>query len=378
MNKIIYISQGNIPSKWAHTFQSMKMAEALSQQVDSLTLLTGGSLLPSRSPNVNLADWYGVPCSFQVVHLPVHLRLKEPLFLEYRYPKFDRVAALYARLKAPNLVFTRSPYAGRLCVKLKLNTIVETHIGTEHPEFQHFIRISHEPYLKGVVTVTNYLKDKYIKAGIPESKILVWPDAVDLSMFSHVSSSRLLREELGLPCTAKIATYCGHLYDYKGVPHVLAAAKTLPEIMFCLVGGWTQDIERCQKQAKGIENIYFAGFVPNKQVPKYLAASDFLLLPNSMNHELAYSTSPLKLFEYMAARRPVIASNIPALQGFLRHAENAFLVEPDSPDAIASALRGLIDNSDLSNRMVEQAWQDVQKFTWSHRAKDILNHFQIN
>lgn len=354
------------------------MAEAFARQIDSLTLLTGGSILPSQAPVVNLADWYGVPCSFQIVHLPVHLRLNEQFFSGYRYPRFDRVAAFYARMKTPNLVVTRSPYAGRLCVKLKLNTIIETHIGIDHPEFQQVVKVSHEACLRGVVTVTDYLKHKYIEAGVPESKIFVAPDAVELSAFSHLPSSSFLREELGLPVRTKIATYCGHLYDSKGVPHVIAAAKKLPDVFFCLVGGWAQDIERCRKQAEGIENIYFAGFVANQQVPKYLAAADFLLLPNSMNHELAYSTSPLKLFEYMAAQRPVIASNIPALQGFLHDGENAFLVEPDSSDAIASALRVLIKNPELSAQIAKQAWQDVQEFTWSNRAKDILNYFQVN
>ncbi|GAB1545555.1 hypothetical protein NUACC21_82310 [Scytonema sp. NUACC21] len=376
--KVIYISQGNIPSKWAHTFQAMKMAEALTGQVNSLSLLTGGSFLPCQLHNISLTDWYGVPCSFKVIRLPVHLRVREQFFSKYRYPNFDRLAALYAKFTNPDFIFTRSPYAGRLCVQLKLNTMIETHIETEHPEFQHILTVCQEPFFKGLITVTNYLKTKYIKAGIPDSKILVWPDAVELSMFSNLSSSSVLREELGLPCITKIATYCGHLYDSKGVQHVIAAAKELPDILFCLVGGWDRDIERCQKLAKGIENIHFAGFVPNQQVPKYLAASDFLLLPNSMNHELAYSTSPLKLFEYMAARRPVIASNIPALQGFLRHGENAFLIEPDSSDAIAFALRVLIQNPELSTQMVEQAWQDVQQFTWTNRAKDILNYFQIN
>ena len=376
-SKVIYISQGNIPSKWAHTFQAMKMAEALAKQTESLTLLTGGSLLPSQMSTVNLAEWYGVPCSFNIVSLPVHWHLNEPLFSGYRYPRFDRAAALYSKLKAPNLVFTRSPYAGHLCARLKLNTIIETHIGIEHSEFKLLKAICHTPSLLGIVTVTDYLKHKYIKAGLPENKILVWPDAVELSMFANLPPTQVLRDELGLPLEKKIATYCGHLYDSKGVPYFIAAAKYLPEVLFCLVGGWSQDIERCREQAKGLKNIHFAGFVPNQQVPKYLAASDFLMLPNSMKHELAYSTSPLKLFEYMAARRPVIASNIPALQGFLKHKENAFLIEPDSPTAIASALDTLTQDQNLSAQMVQQAWQEVQQFTWSHRAKDILTHFQI-
>ena len=373
---IVYISQGNIPSKWAHTFQAMKMAEALAE-VDSLSLLTGGGILPSTSPPANLAQWYGIRRSFPVVRLPVHWRLKEPLFPGVRYPRFDQLAALYAKLKAPNLVFTRSPYAGYLCVRLKLNTLVETHIDTNHSQFQHLLAACHSSHLRGIVTVTDYLKHKYIKAGVPDNKILVWPDAVDLTMFSNLPSRQALREELGLP-KAKIATYCGHFYESKGVTHIISAAQYLPDVLFCLVGGWQEDIERCQKQAQGLDNIRFTGFIPNQQVPKYLAASDFLLLPNSLRHKLAYATSPLKLFEYMAAQRPVIASDIPALKGFLGHQENAFIVEPDSPSAIASAIETLMNTPNLAAQIVEQAWQEVQHYTWSRRAQDILHHFELN
>lgn len=374
MNRqIIYISQGNIPSKWAHTFQAMKMAEALAGEFGSLELLTSGSWLPSRQPPVDLAEWYGIPCSFRVTRLPVYLRLQAALFSGYRNPRFDRMAAVYARLKSPALVFTRSPYAGRLCAQLGLKTIIETHIGIEHPEFQRVIKACQSPSLCKIVTITDYLKHQYIKAGLPENKILVWPDAVGLSNFNNVPTRQTLRRELELPAAAKISTYCGHLYDSKGVPQVIEAARKLPEVFFCLVGGWQKDIKRCQKQAQGVENIRFVGFVSNCQVPRYLAASDFLLLPNSMNHELAYSTSPLKLFEYIAARRPVIASDIPALSSLLKHQANAFLVEPDSSSAIVAAIKHLIDNPELADEMVEQAWQDVQQFTWPQRAKDILN-----
>lgn len=354
------------------------MAEALAEQVDSLTLLTSGGLLPSQVPEINLANWYGVRCDFPIIRLPIYRRLNQPLFEDWQYPRFDKVAALYARVRSPNVVFTRSLKAGYLCVKLKLNTIIETHIEKEYFEFQRLASISHSHNFLGVVTVTDYLKDSYIEAGIPASKILMWPDAVDLTKFTNLPSPQILRNQLKLPATKKIATYCGHLYEQKGVSHVISAAKHLPDVFFCLVGGWPQDIERCREHAKGLENVHFVGFISNDQVPKYLAVSDFLLLPNSLKFKHAYATSPLKLFEYMAARRPIIASNIPALKGLLRHQENAFLVEPDSSIEIASAIQALIENPDLSSRIVEQAWQDVQQFTWSQRAKDIVNYFKVN
>ena len=55
---LIYISQGNIPSKWAHTFQAMKMADAFAKQVDSFIMVTGGGLLPSQLPAVDCGEWY--------------------------------------------------------------------------------------------------------------------------------------------------------------------------------------------------------------------------------------------------------------------------------------------------------------------------------
>lgn len=373
--RVLYISQGNVPSKWAHTFQAMKMAEALGRQADALTLLTGGGLLPSRAPAVDIASWYGIHDNLRIVRLPVHARLAAPLFEGYRYPKFDLAAAFYARVKSPDLVFTRSPYAGRLTAKLNLKTIIETHVETEHPEFRHVKRACRAQGFLGVVTVTDFLKDRYMGAGVPESRIIVCPDAVDLSRFEKLPAKSVLRQELALPSAAQVATYCGHLYEHKGAFQIIEAAKQTPKTLFCFVGGWPADIERCRKTAEGLSNIYFAGFVPNDLVPKYLAASDFLLLPNSMKHQQAYATSPLKLFEYMAARRPIIASKIPAFDRLLRHRENAYLIEPDSVKAIVLAIQGLGEDPALCAAMAEHAWEEVQKFTWERRAKKILGHF---
>lgn len=372
---IIYISQGNIPSKWAHTFQAMKMAEALAGCAGTLTLLTGGPILPPPVPAVDLAEWYGLRRLFPIVRLPVHWRLPAPLFEGYRYPLFDLAAALYTRLRSPDLVYTRSPYAGYLSAKLGLRTIVETHIHTDHPEFHRVAAACRTRSCLGLVTVTSFLRDSYVDAGIPDRKIVVCEDGVDLRPFDDLPSQEVLRRELGLPLERTVATYCGHLYDHKGVEHVIGASMLVPEVLFCLVGGWPDDIRRCQAMAEGLENVRFSGFVPNSLVPKYLAASDILLLPNSMRYAQAYSTSPLKLFEYMASGRPVVAARIPALEGLLRHEKNAYLVEPDSSESMAEAVRRLQGDKGLALRIAEQARCDVECFTWERRFQRILDYF---
>ena len=94
-----------------------------------------------------------------------------------------------------------------------------------------------------------------------------------------------------------------------------------------------------------------------------------------MMPEQAKITSPLKLFEYMASRRPIVASNIPAFEGILENGVNACLVEPDSPDAITGALHDLAAERDKRVELASAAWQKVQKYTWENRARDILEHF---
>src|SRR5262245_35330526 len=115
--KIIYISYGNIPSKWAHTFQAMRMAEAFAKKSDRFCLLTGGSIINNRS-DFDINEWYGIRHPFKITKLPVFKNLRDPLIGGYRYPRFDKAAAIYSRVASPDLVFTRSIYAGCLCARL--------------------------------------------------------------------------------------------------------------------------------------------------------------------------------------------------------------------------------------------------------------------
>ncbi len=372
--RLLYISEGNIPSKYAHTFQAMKMAEALSSHVRSLTLVTAGGLLGGRD-EVDLFDWYGVRPTFHVMRLPVFARMPK-LMGEGNHRRFTRAAAVYARLLSPNLVYTRSKQAARYCVKLGLKTILETH--SKVSELTWRLRgAERHPRLIGLVTVTQYLRDEYVKAGVPANKILVWPDAVDLPRFQSAPPRLQARAELNLPLDRPIAMYCGHFYEAKGVPCLIEAAKLAPQVLFCFVGGWPDDIERMKQLAAGCSNVRFLGFVANDQVPRHLAAADVLVLPNSARTEHARATSPLKLFEYMAAKRPVVATKIPALHGFLRHRENSFLVEPDSPESLAIGMRSLLDDRALASRIAGESTREVAQFTWSRRAADILNHFGL-
>ena len=114
------------------------------------------------------------------------------------------------------------------------------------------------------------------------------------------------------------------------------------------------------------------GFRDHSDLPWLLAGADVLVLPNTAKDENSkFFTSPLKLFEYMAASRPIVASSLPSLREILNE-KNAVFFEPDNPKSLASAVESLLDNDSLSIRLADNARSDVRGYTWDERAKKII------
>jgi glycosyltransferase involved in cell wall biosynthesis len=353
----------------------MKMADAFAKQVDSFMLVTGGGLFSSKYSVVDCSEWYGVRNHFKIVRLPVFFRLKTPLFTGWKYPRFDRVAAFYARIKSPDVVFTRSAYAGRLCVNFGLNTIIEIHMGVKNSELFHIDYVKHKPELLGVVTVTDTLKELYIQENLPSDKIFVWPDAVDLDAFDRLPEKPCLRQRLDLPQQSFIATYCGHFYHDRGIEEILYCAAQLPDVQFLLIGGWKRDIEKYKEEVLHLDNVNFRGFVSNQRVPEYLAASNVLLMPYRDCESKEGIRSPLKMFEYMASGCPIVATDLPALSKHLKHAQNALLIKPGDPGALVAAIKQIMSNKKYAIQLAQTARVDVSPYTWHNRARAILSRF---
>jgi len=114
------------------------------------------------------------------------------------------------------------------------------------------------------------------------------------------------------------------------------------------------------------------GWVNNRVIPKYLKSADVLVLPNSAKSTISLLyTSPMKLFEYMASCRPIIASDLPALREIL-NSKNSFLVAPDNARSLADGIRKILGDNDLAETISDQAAHDVLQYTWQKRASFIL------
>lgn len=227
----------------------------------------------------------------------------------------------------------------------------------------------------GVFAISHALQRRLVECR-PELKGRVWVehDGVDLESVLDPSIDRAgARRRLGLSHDAPIAVYAGRVNEEKGAGVVLAAAELLRDegIQVVLVGKVYG--ERLSSIAAGLGNVTLTGFVAPAQVPIYLRAADVLVLPGTPQLPYAAFTSPLKMFEYMAAGRPIVASDLAVFREVLSDGENALMYPASSPDGLATAVRRLLGDGDLSAALADQASRDVLEYGWTRRAERILS-----
>jgi glycosyltransferase involved in cell wall biosynthesis len=218
----------------------------------------------------------------------------------------------------------------------------------------------------GYVTITDGLRRELERRFGPRSRVAVIPDGVRAAL--HADTTERADDR---PFTIG---YAGHLYPWKGVDLIVEAVAALPETRALIVGGHDKepDLARVKAFATQLDcasRITFTGLVPPAQVATHLRAADVLVLPNPRSAISNAHTSPLKLFEYMAAGRPIVASDLPSIGEVLSDGTNALLVEPGNPQALVAGIRRIMDDPELATRLAAQAAADVRDYTWARRAE---------
>jgi len=370
--RLLYISDSRIPSRKgkANSIQIMKMCEAFAKAGADVTLL-----IPEWKSDEDIWELYGIKTKFKIERVGVlDIRVKVPrLWFALSTGSFALAALNFARKNKDgyDVVYTRHPPTLQLYSKLKRLTKLPP-IFFEAHKFSRMTS-SASKSARGLVVITKHLGKLFSRE--IKAPIHVAPDGVDLEAFDLDISKEEARRRLGLPQDKKIICYTGQLYDWKGV-HILAeAADMLPKDYMALIvgGGEKRLLEDLQSK---YTSPYFTGQKPHKDIPTYLKAADILVLPNTRARMSSEFTSPLKLFEYMASKRAIIASDLPSLREVLTDGRNALLVEPEDPVALASAIREVSGNPSLSQKISELAYIDAAKYTWQKRADSILSFIE--
>jgi len=231
-----------------------------------------------------------------------------------------------------------------------------------HFKYNFFSRID------GLVCITEALKRRDQEVyGV--DNCFVAPDGVDLSPYESVSKAEA-RDTIGIPREERVVMYTGHLYPSKGVDELVRAAADIDATVY-VVGGYKEDIERVRAVAGERNNVVLTGFVEPRDIPRYQIAADVLVAPYTS--DARNYLSPLKLFEYMAAGRPIVASDLNVLREVLTDSKNALLTPPDDPASLAERIGRVLDDDELYCSLASAARRDVKQYTWNRRAQNIFS-----
>jgi len=386
--KVALIAPTEIPARRANTVQVMKMAQALVACGHNVTVIAPASEGSSqaRKPTwEELAAHYGLQCPFPVTWLRA-----VPALRRYDYA----VRAVRAARKGKfDLVYTRLIQAAALASLLGTPTILEVHDLPRGRSPSAGVRL----FLKGrgrrrLVVITRALADdltqqfKIPRPGKAEAFTVILPDGVDLERFEALPEPQAARLALQKQTAGKkleperfTVGYTGNLYAGRGAEFMLDLAERLPEVQFLLVGGEPADVERLRQEAqrRGPQRLILAGFVANAALPGYQAACDVLLAPygekvaGSSGGDIARYLSPLKLFEYLACGRTLIASDLAPLREVL-NAENAVLLPSRDLEAWSAAITHLKNYPEEAAGKAVQARQDAVQYSWERRAERLL------
>jgi glycosyltransferase involved in cell wall biosynthesis len=166
------------------------------------------------------------------------------------------------------------------------------------------------------------------------------------------------------------------LYGWKGVQTLARAASLLPPAVTTLFVGGDEKDAAAFRQQHADDRIRVIGHRPYHEVPLYLAAADVLVLPNSGQSAMSrHYTSPLKLFEYMASGRPIVASDLPSFREILDE-QAAVLVPSDDANALANRINAVLEDACLATRLGDRARELAQAYAWTARANRIVGFLE--
>lgn len=388
---VLYLADIRLPLERANGIQTMETCHALAARGHHVTLLVRpDTQAPARDP----LAFYGLPphANLTIARVPVRGRseLRRAHYL---------VAALARALRTPalDIVFTRDLGLASLLLRVPRTArppvVYESHgyapvVSGLLPELLSTAPAASRAKGKrlaarerrvwelaeGYVTITaalaadlrTRLGERRGDAAAPAQDPAIVPDGVRLSAERRFSWSG--------PSANPVAVYAGHLYPWKGVDTLIDALVHAPRLRARVIGGHPAepDLARLKQRARtaGVaDRVEFLGLQPPPAVAALLATADALILPNRTSSVSAHYTSPLKLFEYLAAGRPIIASDLPALREVLRHGENAWLTPPDDAVALAAGLVRVLGDPSLALALARTAFGEAAEYSWDTRAE---------
>jgi glycosyltransferase involved in cell wall biosynthesis len=225
--------------------------------------------------------------------------------------------------------------------------------------------------IDGLVVINQYLNYLYKENNIKQ--IFTAHDGVNLEEYTNITKYKFIPNK-----KEHVILYTGSLFSWKGVNTLVDCIKYLPkDFKLVCVGGsskYLSDFKSYVNKSLESNRIKVIAHVSKKELLEYIENADVLVLPNSAKDKMSLYTSPIKMFEYMASHRPIVASSLSSIKEVLTDMDNAILFEPDNAKDLAEKIQYAVSLD--CNRLVSQACKDVKFYTWEKRAHNIKGYMQ--
>jgi len=339
------------------------MCNALAEIGHNVYLITRGNKNKIKDHN-----YYDVAHKFKIIKLPI----KNIRFIS------SLVFSLFVLIKIiqikPKLIYSRHRFSLIVTRLFNIPVIFEDHSPPDGI-YKHIIKSSINKNITNIVLISHALEKLYnrVLPSISRVKVIVAHDGADPIKRKPES----IKNPIKINNNLKIG-YIGHLHTGRGIDIILAVAEKIDFHDFHIIGGDDKDLDYWKSRNKQ-KNVIFHGYKINSEISELLIQFDILIAPyqykvfinNGLN--TASWMSPLKIFEYMSAGKPIVSSKLNVLEEVLTHNYNALLVKPDDVEEWIKSINLLCDDKKLRQKIGKQALTDFNnKYKWQKRAENIL------
>ena len=308
--------------------------------------------------------------------------------MEILYNGFGFIRLFRASMKQkPDIIYERHAFyniSGALIASmLKIPLVIEVNelAGYERVRKQSFPLLAKviESFVFNratiVTSVSEFLTSRVKKAVTENVKLMTIPNGIDLewSEIPKASVVKNLRRRLGI-CDQKVLCFVGGLVPWHNFELMLESVRRLEnaigKLRLIIVGDGPlrEKLMTLSKRLLSEQNITFTGNVSHNSVREYIAASDIAIIPETNSYR-----SPIKMFEYMAMAKPVVAPRRPPIQSVIAEGVDGILFNPGEVNSLYEALFLLANDEQLSLRIGKMARKKVlDHYLWSHHAKKII------
>jgi glycosyltransferase involved in cell wall biosynthesis len=226
---------------------------------------------------------------------------------------------------------------------------------------------------RAVITISDVLRDYLVRAGVPASKITVVPNAADPDVFRPLPGADRVRARLGIPERAVVIGWMQSGWGLSGIQTWISVARRILSLRsdsaFMFIGGGKnrETIEKAFAGSPMAGRVFCTGTVPYEEVPSYVNVMDIVTVQYPKSP--MWYPSSMKLFECMAAQKPVVASSVPQVDGVIRDGWNGILFDQDDLDDFAGKILKLVDSPSLRRKIAANARRTVlESYTWTGQA----------